>query len=374
VDTTAHSQTRGSHTRTDTGLDPALTDALATLTSSGTLTAEQAASVRTAVTEASARSASAEPDAAKKRNPLPEILGYVGAALVLSALMSLIMQSWPDWSLALRATVLGIGAGVLITVAVVITLVNGGRARLRPPNEAVVIRRIVALVLALAVPLLGLLTEVLMMMGTPNEAGRLGSRLLAGGIALIAAIGAAWWVRGAMTTLAAAGASVWFVTALMIELGERWPDWTLPLIAAAGAAVWLALAPRLLAIPPLSEALGVAFLLTSLAPFALAAEDMDLGPEATATGWVARGLLIAFALLGLTLFGRGANWPWAAGGTIAGALAALAIGGETLGWITGSFAAGVVLLVLSGVLIFVRRRYMRSGAETPHSSSPFAST
>lgn len=373
MDTTAPLQTSGDHARTTTALDPVLASALATLTNAGTLTAEQAASVRAAVVEASTQPAAAA-EAPTKHNPLPEILGYVGAALVLSALMSLIMQNWPEWSLALRATLLGIGAGVLIAAAVVITLVNGGRSRLRPPDEAVVIRRIVALVLALAVPLLGLLTEVLIMMGSPGEAGRMGSRLLAGGVALVAAIGAAWWVRGAMTTLAAAAASVWFATALMIELGQRWPEWTLPLIATAAAAVWLALAPRLLAVPPLSEALGVAFLLASLAPFALAAEDMDLGPEAATTGWIARGLLIAFALLGLTLFGRGARWPWAAGGTVAGALAALAIGGETLGWITGSFAAGVVLLVLSGVLVFVRRRYMRSGAETPHNSSPFAST
>jgi len=357
-----------------TDVDPAVASALDSLTQSGTLTSEQAAQVRAAVLAARVPT-TAPPDVpAKGRNPLPEILGYVGAALVLSALLNLVVQNWPEWSLGLRATVVGIGAAALIVAALVITLVNGGRSRLRPPDENVVVRRIVALVLALSVPLLGLLADVLLMMGAADEVGRPGGRLLGGAVALLAAAGAAWWVRGAMTTLAAAGAAWWFGISLMIEVGDNTPAWVLPLTAAAVAGVWLALAPRLLAIPALSEALGVAFLVTSQAPFALAAEDMELGADADVAGWLSRGILIAFALIGLTLFGRGGRWPWAAGGTIAGALAALAIGGETLGWIAGSFAAGVVLLVLSGVLVFVRRRYMRSGAETPQRSSPFAST
>lgn len=362
-------------THPEAQIDPAVITALESLTRAGTLTPTQAAEVRAAV--AAARHGTApveEPAATTKRNPLPEILGYVGAALVLSALLNLVVQNWPEWSLALRATVVGIGAGALIVAALVITVMNGGRSRLRPPDENVVVRRIVALVLALAGPLLGLLADVLLMMGAADEVGRPGGRLLGGAVALIAAVGAAWWVRGAMTTLATAGAAAWFGLALMIEFADSAPAWVLPVVAAAAAGVWLAVAPRILAVPTLSEALGVAFLLQSQAPFALAAEDMDLGANAEIAGWVARGILIAFALIGLTLFGRGARWPWAAGGTIAGALAALAIGGETLGWITGSFAAGVVLLVLSGVLVFARRRYMRSGAETPQSSSPLAST
>ncbi|MFM8239050.1 MAG: hypothetical protein ACKOAW_01895 [Actinomycetota bacterium] len=46
---------------------------------------------------------------------------------------------------------------------------------------------------------------------------------------------------------------------------------------------------------------------------------------------------------------------------LAGAVAATAIAGQTLGWVAALLVAGVVLLALSGLLLVIRRR---TAAET----------
>jgi len=54
---------------------------------------------------------------------LPEILGYVGAALVASAALNLVAQSWEDWSDTIRLLVLISATGVLAVPAAIIALV-----------------------------------------------------------------------------------------------------------------------------------------------------------------------------------------------------------------------------------------------------------
>jgi Predicted membrane protein (DUF2157). len=65
---------------------------------------------------------------------LPEILGYVGAALVASAALNLVSLSWEDWSDPVRLSVLVGATTVLAGSAVVIAAINQGRLDDRKPD------------------------------------------------------------------------------------------------------------------------------------------------------------------------------------------------------------------------------------------------
>ncbi len=124
--------------------------------------------------------------------------------------------------------------------------------------------------------------------------------------------------------------------------------------------------PRLLAIPTLSEALGVAWILLMLGPAAVT--DLAAMPEVTdaqaVAVWVSRALLVAFATVALTLFARGASGAWAVGGVLAAVMAAMGTAGQALGWVAALLVAGVVLLALSGLLLVLRRRTAEPGSPT----------
>lgn len=293
------------------------------------------------------------------QGPLPEIIGYVGAALVASAGLNFVAQSWEQWPLSVQLGVLGVAVVVLYAGAVTILGLAGWRAGLRDPARANR-RRLVAVLFALAALLVGAIPAVIL-----DSQGMLDANegnpwlMLPAACALLAAAIGAWLAPGVVSTLAVAGTSGWLALTSLVWLSGSIDYGWIPLGAAALGAVWLAAAPRVLAAPVLSEALGMAWLLLFLGPNAVAdlgATDPDIAADEVASVWVSRGLLVVLAVVALTLFARGASGAWAVGGVIAAILASLGFAGQTLGWVAALLVAGVVLLALSALLIALRRR------------------
>lgn len=291
-----------------------------------------------------------------QQGPLPEIIGYVGAALVASAALNFVAQSWEDWSIAVRLSVIGIAAALLCSAALVIMGFAEWRAGLQSEQHANR-RRLVAVLFALTAPLVGAFVAVIL-----DAQGRFEETspwiILPGVIALVAALAGAWCAPGTMTTLAVAGMGAWTAIATSIVVADNQPEWWIPILATAFGAAWLAVAPRLLANPTLSESLGVAWLLAMLGPAAVTdlAETMVVSGDQAIAVWLSRGILVVFAAVALTLFARGASGAWAVGGVIAAVLASMGLAGQALGWVAALLVAGVVLLALSGLLLVVRRR------------------
>lgn len=293
------------------------------------------------------------------QGPLPEIFGYVGAALVASAGLNFIAQSWEQWTFVVRVSLISVAAVLLYAAALTILGLAGWRSGLNEPDHANR-RRLVAVLLAFAAVLVGALAAVVL-----DEQGLLdydvGNAwiLVPGALAFTGAALGAWLAPGVVSTLAVAGTSAWFGISFLVTIAGEGSEWWYPIVASAFGALWLAAAPRILQAPQLSEALGMAWLFMFLGPPALADPNDQLAgitDSQAASIWVSRGLLILLAVVALTLFARGATWPWAVGGVIAATMAATAIAGQALGWVAALLVAGVVLLVLSGLLLAVRRR------------------
>ena len=291
-----------------------------------------------------------------QQGPLPEIAGYVGASLVASAALNFVAQSWEDWSTLVRLTIVGTAVALLYAAGLIILALGGGRSGLAREDHANR-RRLVAVLFAFAAPLAGAFVAVIL------DAQGLFAEvtpwlILPGVVALAAAIAGAWPTPGVVSTLVVGGAAAWTALASTIVVAESQPEWWVPVIAAMFGALWLAVAPRLLAVPTLSESLGVAWILLMLGPAAVT--DLVAMPEATdaqtVAVWVSRALLLGFAAVALTLFARGASGAWAVGGVLAAVMASMGIAGQALGWVAALLVAGVVLLALSGLLLVLRRQ------------------
>lgn len=291
-----------------------------------------------------------------QQGPLPEIIGYVGAALVASAGLNFVAQSWDDWSTTVRLSVIGVAAALLCSAALIIMGFAGWRSGLQSEQHANR-RRLVAVLFSLTAPLVGAFTAVIL-----DAQGRFEETsawiVLPGVVALVAALAGAWCAPGTMTTLAVAGMGAWTAIATSIVVADNQPEWWIPILATAFGAAWLALAPQFLANPTLSESLGVAWLLAMLGPAAVTdlAETMVVSGDQAIAVWLSRGILVGFAVVALTLFARGAGGAWAVGGVIAAVLASMGFAGQALGWVAALLVAGVVLLALSGLLLVLRRR------------------
>lgn len=352
-------------------VDDALDRALAELVGDGTLTAAQARRVRqarAAAASAPGAQVTTGPEAAgpvgppkRAHGPLPEILGYVGAALVGSAVLSILMQYWPDWSTATHVALVAAATTLAYAAAIVLTGLSGWRPGLAAGPD--VRRRLVALLLAAGAGFLGALVVV-----TSDALGYVDASwvpMVSGAVCLAAAATGAWLARSVLGTIAVAAGGLWLALGTMAWLAPTETSWWLPLWLAVMGLVWLAVAPRLLAVPVLAEALGWAFLIVGQLPFALwtgPGEDYLGDPsspyfEALRTqSWVSTGILVVLAVLGMTWFVRGGRWPWAAGG-VAGAVAAvLAIGGQTMNAAFAMLVAGAALLLASVGLVALRRR------------------
>lgn len=346
--------------------DHALETALVGLVSDGTLTDDQARAVRAARAGAAEAEARSQGTPAVRRSPVPEILGYAGAALLGSASLSLVLNSWDRWPEGLRLGLLAAAVVVLWAAGLTAMALGGGRRAVAGQDNR---RRLVATLLALSVPLAGLATlqALDLAMTLPDRSPWY---LLPGVVALAVAVGAAALVRGAMTTLAVAAGAFWTAAATaMVLFADVTETWVAPVAAWVLGIVWLYAAPRLLAVPRLGEALGMAWLLVGLVPAAMRPVDEfargELPAEVMTAAWVSRSLLLVMAVGCLLMFARGAHWPYAAGGVAAGVFAALSIGGGTLGWIAGMFVAGAVLLALSAVLVVIRRRREAAATSAP---------
>ena len=317
--------------------------------------------------EAGARQRADEPGTGHRpwqQGPLPEIAGYVGAALVASAALNFVAQSWEDWSTVVRLSIVGTSVGLLYAAGLIILTLAGGRSGLAREDHANR-RRLVAVLFAFAAPLTGAFVAV-----TLDSRGLFAQvtpwLILPGAVALAAAIAGAWSTPGVVSTLVVGGTAAWTALASAIVVAEDQPEWWVPVIAAVLGALWLAVAPRLLAVPTLSEALGVAWLLLMLGPAAVT--DLAATPEVTdaqtVSVWVSRALLLGFAAVALTLFARGASGAWAVGGVLAAVMASMGMAGQALGWVAALLVAGVVLLALSGLLLVLRRRTAEPEAPT----------
>lgn len=310
--------------------------------------------------------AGSSPEAAARqswlRSPIPEILGYVGAALVGSAALNFVAQSWEGWSYTVRITVVAVALALLLAAAAGFTIAAGGPRALNESAEGQY-RRIVGVCMALATLATALLVNVIIdASGVPRTEDSDPWILVTALAAFVVAAAGAWLARGVMTTLAVAGASGIVAIGIVNVIGPE-PAWVWPAVAFAGWAAWMVIAPRILAVPVLAEALGMAWVLVALAPVALAEQRGEPGipmepmpDDLVVAMWLARVMLALVAVAGLVLFARGESWAWAAGGIIAAAVAAMAVAGQALGWVAGLLVAGVVLLVVSGVLLLARRR------------------
>lgn len=292
-----------------------------------------------------------------RHGPLPEIVGYVGAALVASAGLNLIAQSWDTWPIAVRLALSLAGVAVLYVTAITVTAISGGRTRL--PDQ-VARRRLVGVLASLAAPLVGIATAM-----TLEWVGLEGDTwpLLPTGAALAAGALAAWWAPGVVPTLAAAGAAfVWLLVFIDTVIAPAEQPVAVAAVSAVATIAWLVIAPRVLTPTVLAEALGVAAFIVLQVSHAFMAFDMpplldEISQQRLESAmWFSRIALLVFAVVALAVFARGGSWAWAVGGVIAAGSGALSIAGQALGVIAGLFIAGIILLAVSGVLLVARSR------------------
>lgn len=296
-----------------------------------------------------------------RHGPLPEIIGYVGAALIVSAGLNLISQTWDSWPKAAQLAVLVLGVVALYSASAIITVTGGGFAQMR---AHVVRRRLIGVMLALAAPLLAASFAVALdWAGVSLDVEGTYWAVAMITVALCGAGVAAWWAPGVVPTLAVAFASfLWLQIVIGTVLEPLEQPVLIAVISAALTLAWLAIAPRLLPPRVLTEALGVAaFILFQLA-YAFMAFDFppllaDVAEQRlTLAMWFSRVALLIFAAVALVLFARGGSWVWAVGGVVAAGAGALSIAGQTFGLIAGLFVAGIILLAVSGALLVARGR------------------
>lgn len=296
-----------------------------------------------------------------RHGPLPEIIGYVGAALIVSAGLNLISQTWDAWPKAAQFAVVMFGAAALYAASAIITATGGGFAQTR---EHVVRRRLIGVLLALAAPLLAASFAVALDWAELSLEGEGNYWPLAmATVAFLAACVAAWWAPGVVPTLAVAFASfIWLQIFIGTALGPVEQPVFIAVVSAVLTLAWLAIAPRFLPPRVLTEALGVAGFIVLQLAHAFMAFDFpplldDLAEQRlTVAMWFSRVALLVFAAVALVLFARGWSWVWAVGGVVAAGAGALSIAGQTFGLIAGLFVAGIILLAVSGVLLVARGR------------------
>jgi hypothetical protein len=313
-------------------------------------------------TAAQSSTAAPTPAADWRHGPLPEIIGYVGAALIVSAGLNLVSQTWDTWPKPVQFGVVVAGAIALYVTSLVLTMTAGG---LGPLRAHVIRRRLVGVLLVVAAPLLAAATAVALdWAGIVVDAEGSYWPIGIAAVALVAAGIAAWWAPGVVPTLGVAFASfLW----LQVVIGQILGPWEQPIAIAAVSAVattaWLIVAPRLLPPRILTEALGVAGFIVLQVAHAFMAFDFpplldEVGQQRlTWAMWFSRAALLIFAAVALIIFARGGTWVWAVGGVVAAGAGALSIAGQTLGMIAGLFAAGIILLAVSGVLLVARTRH-----------------
>lgn len=301
----------------------------------------------------------AAPDT-KRRGVLPEIIGYLGAAFIVGAGLTLAGQTWALWPKPVQLGVVTLGAIALYVTALIVTTTAGGLTSMRDHEAR---RRLVGVLLAVAIPL-AISAVVVALEWAGVDIGTEGTYWPIGlaSIALVAAAIAAWWAPGAVPTLSVAVTAfiwLWLVTSRILG------SWEQPLVMTIVSTVctvgWLIIAPRFLPPRVLTEALGVTAFIGLQLTNAFMSLDASLPDDSGQQHlmwamWFSRIALLIFALVAVVIFARGGSWVWAAGGVIAAGAGALSIAGQTLGMVAGLFVAGVILLAVSGAMLIARAR------------------
>jgi hypothetical protein len=296
----------------------------------------------------------------KRRGALPEIVGYIGAAFIVGAGLTLASQTWALWPKPVQLGVVTLGAIALYVTALIVTTTAGGLSPLRDHAPR---RRLVGVLLAVAIPLaVSALVVALEWAGVDIDTEGTYWPIGLASIALVAAAIAAWWAPGAVPTLSVAVTGlIWLWSVISRILGS----WEQPLVIATVSAVctvgWLIIAPRFLPPRVLTEALGVTAFIGLQLVNAFTTWDSSLPDDSGQqqlmwATWFSRIALLIFALVAVAIFARGGSWVWAAGGVIAAGAGALSIAGQTLGLVAGLFVAGVILLAASGAILIARAR------------------
>lgn len=301
----------------------------------------------------------AAPDT-KRRGALPEIIGYIGAAFIVGAGLTLASQTWALWPKPVQLGVVTLGAIALYATALIVTTTAGGLTSIRDHAAR---RRLVGVLLAVAIPLaVSALVVALEWAGVGIDTEGTYWPIGLASLALVAAAIAAWWAPGAVPTLSVAVTGLiwlWSVTSRILG------SWDLPLVIATVGAVctvgWLIIAPRFLPPRVLTEALGVTAFIGLQLGNAFMTLDSSLPDDSGQQHimwamWFSRIALLIFALVAVIIFARGGSWVWAAGGVIAAGAGSLSIAGQTLGMVAGLFVAGVILLALSVAILIARAR------------------
>ena len=308
--------------------------AVLALARSGVLTAPQAAAVTKAVRTALA---GGEPT---PRRRWPEILGYVGGAVTVVAVLLLVSRSWTTLGPVGRSIVLGATALALIAVGVFIGGVLPQRLRrLRGPEEPER-RRLVSTLLSAGVIAAGSAGGV--------AAVQDDSRLVVAGVISLA-LGTVAYVLvpsllGQLVILSAAASTV---TGVLVNVGADTAGPYGVAVAAVGA-VWLGLAWW----GVLSE--PVAAVVLSLIVLYAGSQMVTSGTTRT---W-GYAMTTATAVVAIAIYVRSRRWPVLAVGVVALMTVLLEVVldvfGESLAALWVVLTVGLVLLVVSGAVLRTR--------------------
>lgn len=337
--------------------DP-LDRALAGLVAEGVLTVDQAQQVLAARDREAG-----PPETVARASRLPEALGYLGGALVVTAGLLVVARGWSAFSYATQVALLGLSTSAVVVAAIVIARgTPGGVAALReaPPGQQAQRRRLVGVLLVLGA---GLAAGTVGLVLDHAEASLV---LLPAAVAALAVTAVAVLVApGVVPTLGLFAASGVFLGSLN-ELVERPAPTLVWLMVLTGAAVtWLALAPRLTRERTVSQVLGLATLvITGWTGTGIPSSELveEWGHEAVRPFGFA--VLLAVVAVGVLQFLRDEGWPWITAAAVAAAAAVFELAGEALGGVVAAFVAGLVFLAVSALLI-VRRGRAGAGAPPP---------
>lgn len=314
------------------------------LVRSGVLTAAQAVAVTTAV-----RPALGEPPS-PRRSRWPEILGYVGGAVTVVAVMLLVSTAWADFGPAGRSAVLAGTAVALVAAAVVI---GGGSPRqlrrLRGPVEPER-RRLVSTLLSAGVTAGG---------SAAGVAVQGDNHLIVGGtVTLVLAAVAYTLVPSLLGQLVALGGAVLTANGVLVSAGV---DDVVPygLATAAIGAVWIVLVwLDVLAEPVAGVTLGLVVVFAG-AQLVTSSEPLRAWGYAMTT---------ATAVAAVAIYIRSRRWILLAVGLVALMTVVLEVVLDAFGqsllalWLV--LAVGLALLAVSGVVL--RSRW---GSADPDPSS-----
>lgn len=280
-------------------------------------------------------------EAVARRYRVMELLGYVGAGLVLIGLLIIGGSAWTDLGAMLQLGLPAL-AGVLLLGAawLVARATPGGRPAMVQRDHAA--RRILVGVMAACSAALMAISTLLLALGEEgfeNEDVVAPAFMAACFVGLAVSVFAAWLANGPAPTIAVigflTGASIATLQTLGLVEGSNVVFLTL---TALGMIIALGLA-RILSPQWLVQGAGL-FLWVMMGGMNLAGGGM-VGDDLSV--WLGRAILVSAVVLGLILFASGSGWPWAAGTAVAAV-------GLTATWASSSLGTGFAML-LSGLVL-----------------------